>query len=388
MQVYFFTAGVESDELDELENRLRRALPAMQKLTKLDEITKRIAQQTAEPDPEAVYIIFPFLTGSMSFDRLVSIAEQKQPGIFFIFVSTEISASDYKRLVRGGGADWVSFKDAPQEISEIISRASRAQSGQVAARAKVVIAAFVPSSGGVGNTTLALETAVQLKLDRQTRHRRICLLDLDLQTSHVCDYLDIEARLQMRELIENPERLDEQLFELFVSRHSSGIDVLASPRNRRDPIESNIGALEALFGMIAPRYDTLIVDLPSQWGGWTRQILSVSDLAIVSGFNTVPGLRQVADALAAVRSVEPIPPRIVVALNRCETRLFGRIARSQHVTKMLSGETVLTVRDDTSTATHSVNTGIPASIGRPSSKISRDIRAFAGLLAGLASAQS
>jgi Flp pilus assembly CpaE family ATPase len=132
----------------------------------------------------------------------------------------------------------------------------------------------------------------------------------------------------------------------------------------------------------------LIVDLPPQWAGWTRQILSVSDLAIVSGFNTVPGLRQVADALAAVRSVEPIPPRIVVALNRCETQLFGRIARSQHVTKILGGETVLTVRDDTRTATHSVNTGIPAAVGSPSSKISRDIRALAGLLAGLAPAQS
>lgn len=389
MQIYFFNAGLESDEHNELESRIRRTVPALQKLTKLEEVTKRIAQQTSQPDSEVTYIIFPVVTGVSSFDRLVSIAEQTQRGIFFIFVSKEISASDYKRLVRSGGADWVSVKDAPQEIEDIISRTSPAQAAPVQpGSAKPVIAAFLPSSGGVGNTTLVLEAAVQLKLDKETRHRRICLLDLDLQTSHICDYLDIEPRLQIRELIDNPERLDEQLFKLFISHHSSGVDVLASPRNRRDPVEPNVDALDALFGMIASRYDMVIVDLPSHWADWTRQILSVCDLAVVAGLNTVPGLRQVSDSLAAVRSVDPIPPKIVVGLNRCETQLFGRISRSQHVAKILGSETVITVRDDASTATHSVNTGIPSVIGSPSSKISKDIRTVAALLAELTPAQS
>jgi pilus assembly protein CpaE len=383
MHIYFFNAGVESDELNELESRIRRTVPALQKLTKLEEVTKRIAQQSSQPESAVTYIIFPVVTGASSFDRLVSIAEQTQRGLFFIFVSKEISASDYKRLVRSGGADWVSLKGAPQEIEEIISRAAAIQPAQSENAAKPAIASFMPSAGGVGNTTLAVEAAVQLKSEKQTRDRRICLFDLDLQTSHVCDFLDIEPRLQMRELIDNPDRLDEQLFDLFVSRHSSGLDILASPRNRRDPIEANVAALEAIFGMVAARYDMLIVDLPPYWAAWTRQILSVSDLTVVTGLNTVPGLRQVADALAAVRTVEPIPPKIVVALNRCEAQLFGRIARSQHVNRILSAETVLTVRDDSATATHSVNTGIPTAIGSPSSKISKDVRAIATLLAEL-----
>ena len=185
------------------------------------------------------------------------------------------------------------------------------------------------------------ETAIQLKLDKQTRDRRICLLDLDLQASHVCDYLDIEPRLQLSEIIDNPQRLDWQLFDLFVSHHSSGVDVIASPRNRRNPVEPTIAALDALFGMIASRYDILIVDFPPHWAEWTRQILSVCDLAVVTGLNTVPGLRQVSDALGAVRSVEPIPPKIVVGLNRCEPKLLGGVARSQHIERLLGGETVL-----------------------------------------------
>ncbi len=162
--------------------------------------------------------------------------QQEHPGVFFIFVSREISASDYKRLVRTGGADWVSMQGAPQEIQDIISRTSRTELRPGDQQVRPAIVAFVPSSGGVGNATLAIETAMQIKLDKQARSRRVCLLDLDLQASHLCDYLDIEPRLQIQEIIENPDRLDAQLFDLFVSHHAaSGVDVLATPRNRKIP---------------------------------------------------------------------------------------------------------------------------------------------------------
>ena len=160
------------------------------------------------------------------------------------------------------------------------------------------------------------------KQDKKSRDRRVCLLDLDLQTSHVCDYLDIEPRLQMQEIVNDSSRLDAQLFGLFVSNHSSGVDVIAAPRSRQDLLQLNLGALEALFGKIAPQYDLLMIDLPPQWSSWTPQIVSVCDLAVITGLNTVPGLRQVASTLEAVRTVERVPNQITVVLNRCEFEPF------------------------------------------------------------------
>jgi pilus assembly protein CpaE len=384
MRIFLFTAGVESGDLEKLEGRVKTRLPTLQKLTKLEEITKQIAAHTNEPASETTFIIFPVLTTASSFDRLVSIAEQTQPGLFFIFVSKEISASDYKRLVRSGGADWVSLDNAPEEIHEIVTRASKTETTPAAHGAKPIIVGFLPSAGGVGNTSLAVETAIQVKLEKQNRNRRICLLDLDLQTSHVCDHLDIEPRLQLREIIDSPERLDGQLFDLFVSHHSSGLDVMASPRNRRTLIEPNVTALDALFGMIAPRYDLLILDFPSQWATWTPQILSVCDAVIVTGLNTVPGLRQVSDTLAAVRSIDRIPPKIAVGLNRCEARLLGGVARSQHIARLLGGETVMNVRDDVGAAIEAANTGVPISVASPSSKIAKDVRSLASMVGSIA----
>ena len=109
---------------------------------------------------------------------------------------------------------------------------------------------------------------------------------------------------------DHPERLDDQLFGLFISSHSSGLDVLAGPRQRGATVDLKIAALDALFRMIATRYDLLVIDLPPLWFEWTAQVLSVCDLAILTGLNTVPGLRQISGTLEAVRAIESPPKQL------------------------------------------------------------------------------
>jgi pilus assembly protein CpaE len=208
-----------------------------------------------------------------------------------------------------------------------------------------------------------------------------------MQTSNVCDYLDIEPRLRMEEIASDPDRLDAQLFDLFVSHHSSGLDVLASPRSRRASMDLSIAALDALFRMISTRYDLLLIDLPSLWFGWTAQVISACDAAIVTGFNNVPSLRQVGETLEAVREAERVPEQLIVGLNRCEGQLFGGIAYRKHAKKVLGKEKVLYVRDDSAAASHSINTGVPIAIAMPSSKITKDIRPFVDSLAAIGPAE-
>ena len=99
----------------------------------------------------------------------------------------------------------------------------------------------------------------------------------------------------------------------------------------------------------------------------------------MSGLNTIPGLRQVAETLKAVRSVDRVPPQVRVVLNRCEVRLLGGMARQHHVSNLLGGEEVLSIREDNESAVHSVNTGIP--MARKGGKISKDIGPIAKLVA-------
>ncbi|WP_212276605.1 hypothetical protein [Bradyrhizobium sp. AUGA SZCCT0169] len=347
----------------------------MQSVARMEEITRALPK-TAGGDTALACILFPVvLSAPGSFDRMVSIATEYRDSLFFIFISDDIPASDYKRLVQTGGADWASTRGAPEEIVDIIARVGRGVStadvGEPTLTEPVMVA-FLPSAGGVGNSTLAIEVGIQIKTTKRTRSRRVCLLDLDFQGSHVCDYLDIEPRMQIDEIAANPERLDAQLFDLFVSHHKSGLDVLAAPRNKDNAPDLDAQTLEVLFRMIAARYDLILLDLPVPWFNWTRQLLSAVEVVFVSGLNTIPGLRQVAQSLTAVRAVERVPAKVAVVLNRCEYRLVGGIARRKHVKNLLGSEEVFYVRDDVENAVQSVNTGIPISV-QGHGKVSKDI---------------
>src|SRR5258708_5910391 len=383
MQGFLFSASIDAAPLDELEHRVRAQIPAAQIVSLMEEVTK-VLPKAAGSDGELACILFPVvLNAPASFDRMISIATEYRESLFFIFISDDIPASDYKRLVQTGGADWASTRGAPEEIADILARIGKdgAAATDMAepTTTEPVMVAFVPSAGGVGNSTLAIETGIQLKTAKRTRGRRVCLLDLDFQNSHVCDYLDIEPRMQIHEIAANPERLDAQLFDLFVSHHSSGLDVLAAPWSRGQSPDIAPDTLESLFRKISARYDLILLDLTVPWFNWTRQLLSAAEVVLVSGRNTIPGLRQVAESLIAVRAVERVPAKVAVVLNRCEHHLVGGFARRNHVKNLLAGEEVFFVRDDPENAVQSVNTGIPMTQGQRG-KVSRDIAPIASLV--------
>src|SRR6266404_8809511 len=379
MQIFLFSASVDSVRLNDLERRVKAKLPDVQVVSRMEDVTNALPQ-TPRGSGELACILFPVvLNASASFDRMVSIATEYRDSLFFIFISDDIPASDYKRLVQTGGADWASTRGAPEEIADILARLGKDATAEVAETyptTEPVMVAFVPSAGGVGNSTLAIEVGIQIKSAKRTRGRRVCLLDLDFQNSHVCDYLDIEPRMQIREIAANPERLDGQLFELFVSHHGSGLDVLAAPRSKDNSPDLDLKTLEMLFQMIAARYDLILLDLPVTWSNWTRQLLSAAEVVLVSGLNTIPGLRQVGESLTAVRAVERVPAKIAVVLNRCEHHLVGGFARRNHVKNLLGAEEVFFVRDDVQSAVQSVNTGIPMAV-QGQGKVSKDIAPIA-----------
>ena len=200
----------------------------------------------------------------------------------------------------------------------------------------------------------------------------------------MCDCLDIEPRLQINEISSNPERLDDQLFNIYVSSHSSGLDVLAAPRTKFQFCDLNILALDKLFDMISTRYDLVVIDLPPVWFAWTFQVIAVSDGVVVTGINTIPGIRQMVETTVAVRKACRTSCRVAVAVNRCEHHFIGGIARRHHVEKVLGHERIFYVRDDFMVI-QSVNTGTPLAISSPARKASREMIALGAFFSDLKS---
>jgi pilus assembly protein CpaE len=385
MPIFLLQANAKRADETAIERALRAAIPDLTGIASLD---AAVASRAGEP---AIAIVILPQADRAYFDKLVEFAAQHANEAFLVLIGDEISASDYKRLVRGGGADWASAKADPREVLDIIARRRRNEGAAGSAYARpaggrAVTVSFIPSAGGVGNTTLAVETAAHLKTDKATRQRTICLVDFDFQTSHLCDYLDCEPRLHIAEFSSAPERLDEHLFESFRTRHDSGIDVFAAPRSKFSADTLNIHALDALLSMITVRYDLVLLVYPLPWFSWTAQIIAASDGAVITGINTIPCLRQMSETLALVRGSGAAAPQVVIAVNRCERTLFGSIARRKHAEMALRDEQVFFIATRPE-ATESVNMGVPMMLGTAAGKLRSELAPLANFCAGLRSAR-
>src|SRR5260370_17451513 len=125
MQIFLFNAGIDSNQLKDLERRVRVKLPDLHVVSRMEEVTRALPK-TAGGDTELACILFPVaLNAPESFDRMVSIASEYRDRLFFIFISDDIPASDYKRLGQTGGAHSASPPGAPEENLDIIPRIYR-----------------------------------------------------------------------------------------------------------------------------------------------------------------------------------------------------------------------------------------------------------------------
>jgi pilus assembly protein CpaE len=384
MPVFLLKTSPISARQAAVEARLKAAIPDLAEASSLDAIVKSAA---TDKDDAAIAIVVLPEGDRDSFNRFVDFAARYGREIFLVLIGDEISASDYKRLIRRGGADWASAQADPAEVIEIIARRRResdARSAGAPAGGRPVTISFVPSAGGVGNTTLVVETAALLKSDKTTRQRDICIVDLDFQTSHVCDYLDSEPRLQIAELSSAPERLDQHLFESFRTRHSSGIDIFAAPRSKFSWDSLDINALDALFSMVARHYGLVLIDHPVSWFPWTAQVIAASDAGIITGINTIPCLRQVSETLAQVRASALQSVQIGVAVNKCERTLLGAISRQKQVEMVLREERLFFIANRPESI-ESIDMGQPMMLGSAAGRLRKDLAPLAKFVAELQS---
>ena len=378
MAIFLLGGNSASETRSTIETGLLATIPDLIEVPSFDKVFER--QSIVKGNESATVLVIAPPENHGYLDRLVDVAERYGEDIFIILISDEISASDYKRLVRTGGADWASARGEPREVTDIIARrqrrikpASGSSHPTIGTLHPVhpVTLSFIPSAGGVGNTTLALETAIHLKTSKSTGQRAICIVDLDFQTSHICDYLDSEPRLQIGELSNAPDRLDEHLFESFKTNHKSGIDVFAAPRSKFVSDDLNINALDALFSMIATRYNLIFIDFPLTWFSWTTQVIAATGGAIITGLNTIPNLRQISETLSLLRSTTNAL-QIAIALNRCQQGVFGTVSRRKHVERVLRNETMFFIADHPE-AIEAVNMGVPMTMGPSASKLHKEL---------------
>ena len=164
MAIYLTQRGGDETRVDEIEGKLKSTIPDLKRVPSVEAIDPK-AVNGAE---RSIVILVAASRMGPNVDELIDAVRRSPRNLFFIVVGGDISARDYKRLLQSGNADWVAEVGLPQELLEIVGRVSAPAREDVAVESPVVVS-FTPSAGGVGNSTLAIETAIHLVKDKSNK---------------------------------------------------------------------------------------------------------------------------------------------------------------------------------------------------------------------------
>jgi pilus assembly protein CpaE len=266
------------------------------------------------------------------------------------------------------------FLRKPVDPKEVLRACIRALRGAVEGPSSGgEILSFLSAAGGVGATTLAIEAAM-LQMRDAKEADTTCLVDLDWQNSACADYLDLEPRLDLDEIMSAPERLDAQLLEVMLSRHKCGMSLIAT---KSRPTQANFldpAFVLRLLDLVSARFERVVIDLPRSWETWTDQVLLGSSRVFVVTDMTVPGLRAGRRWTSAVAARLPdVKPKVIV--NRFEQQLlFGTGLRRVDVERALDGFLAGTVSNNYKLVREAIDRGLPLEDIKAGSNVSSDLK--------------
>jgi pilus assembly protein CpaE len=169
------------------------------------------------------------------------------------------------------------------------------------------------AKGGVGTSTVAVNLGVQMA---QLSKKRVVLLDLARPVGHASLMLDLHPRFSLRDAIENLDRLDGHFFSGLLSRHKTGLEVLAGTAHPEEWLKIAAPALERVVNVAKSTCDCVLMDVgahfPPEWGAMLRQARSILLIAEAN----VPSLWTLERQFSAVIALGIDAERIRIVINR------------------------------------------------------------------------
>jgi pilus assembly protein CpaE len=273
-----------------------------------------------------------------------------------IVVTQSFDAEVARSLLQMRVADFLVKPVQPVELVRTCARVARSSDAETT---EAQIYTFTPAVGGAGVTTLAIQTALLLLNSGQRTRPTTCLVDLDFQHGACADYLDIEPRLDLKEIEPRPERLDRQLLEIMLSHHSSGLELIAAPNRPAEMRTFDPDMVTRLLDLVSSHFDYVVIDMPRTWFSWTDSVLLGSNRLFIISEMTVPSIRQAKGLVAAIRERLGDGPKPQVIVNRFEQRMFDSGLKKSDIEQALGEDFIGAIPNNYRLVREAIDRGVP-----------------------------
>jgi pilus assembly protein CpaE len=278
------------------------------------------------------------------------------------------------RCMRAGAREFLTPPFAQNTIAEALRRASGRRQATRAPRSKSGgrLLVFLGAKGGAGVTTLACNFAVALA---QESGQSTLLVDLDLPLGDAALNLGIVTEYSTVNALQDASRLDAAFLNKLLTKHSTGVSVLAAP-GKFPQFHASNEAIDKLMSVARQEFDNVVVDVGAR--------LDLTDSALFRDAYTIylvtqagiPELRNSNRLISQFFTVGS--PKLEIVINRYEPRALG--VSDETITKALTRPVNWKIPNDYAAVRQMQNTATPLAMGE--SPIAKVVKQMAHSICG------
>ncbi|MCB0114336.1 MAG: AAA family ATPase [Caldilineaceae bacterium] len=226
---------------------------------------------------------------------------------------------------------------------------------------------FISPKGGVGCTTLAVNTAVML---RQLTNGSVALIDGHGSLGDLETVLNLNAQFTSSDLLAQGASMDLDLITGMMVVHKSGLHVLVSGRNLEETSPAGVEQFEKMLSIVAAEYDYVVIDGGAIIEEQTSVALSLADKVLLVVTPEMTALHRTSLFLRAADESSFPREKLYLVVNR--DGIKGGLA-SDDVGNHLNMQVIAAVTEDMGLVTYSLNRGVPLVLSDPRSAVARTI---------------
>ncbi len=281
------------------------------------------------------------------------------------------------QAMRSGMQEFLRQPIEATTLQEVLERFIKARGPSAEPEAVEKLTVVMGSKGGVGATTVAVNLGVQLA---SLTKKRVVLLDFARPLGHVSLLLDLQPRFSIRDAIESLERLDSHYFTGLLTRHKSGLEILAGTTDPDEWFHIPVPVLPRVVNVAQSSCDYLLMDLGSVYSSEWSSVLHLARTMVVVAQADVPALWTLERHIAAMKGFGLDPDRLQIVINRWHRNDDEALKTFE---KKVKRPIFACIPNDFRQVSEAVNLGTPLSRNHQDPLMAR-FRQMASQLAGVA----